>query len=306
LTFLEAVERAASRAVAEVSAKPSVSADRTLKWMASRFDLARPADYFTQPQSLPLLALPWWLEESFRGQVDAGFQGDLIYSTINFYYFVRMLDDLMDGHPVEPAALPSMHQFHHRFTRPYSRYFEAESPFWPHFERLLGVTVETAAAEATASEITPENFLDIAARKPVAALIPVAAVCVRYDRLALLEQWEEMFVRFARWHQMRDDFLDWNEDAKAGSPTWLLTEAKARSRQGEPLAAWMAREGLVWVQSILRNWMDETIAAASALNSPALVEYLRQRDQDFSQQVATAIGMAEAFKALRSLQPSPR
>jgi hypothetical protein len=298
VTFQEAAESAAARAIAALSANPSALADETLRWMGTRFDVLRPADYFTQPQSLPLLALPWWLEESFRGSVDSGFQADLIYATINFYYFTRILDDLMDGHAIRAAALPAMHPLHCSFMRPYFRYFGADSVFWGHFDRLLAVTVETASAEAVVCEIGAEDFLRVSARKTAAAMIPAAAVCARYDRIDLLGAWEEMFALFGRWHQMRDDLLDWSEDAKSSSATWLLTEAARRRGPNEPIAAWMGREGLVWVKSVMRAWMDETLAAAAALCSEKLTTYLRLRDEEFTEQIDKMIAVAEAFRGL--------
>lgn len=270
--------------------------------MGTRFDVHRPADYFTQLQSLPLLALPWWLEESFREAVDAEFQVELIYATVNFYYFTRMLDDVMDGHPIEPAALPAMHAFHLRFTRTYHRHFPFDSPFWRHFERLLAITAETAAAEATLREMTPEDFLNVGARKTAAALIPVAAVCVRHDRMDLLDPWEKMFTLFGRWHQMRDDLLDWSEDWESGTPSWLVSEAKRRRGEGESVPVWMGREGFAWVKSLMRTWMDETIQAASGLNSPKLVHYLEQRDEEFAQFIDGKIALAEACKGFLKLK----
>ncbi len=302
MNFLDAADDAAKRAVSEISAKSTILGDRVLRWMGTRFDVAQPADYFTQLQSLPLLALPWWLEESFRGSADADFQLDLIYATVNFYYFTRMLDDLMDGHPIEASALPAMHSFHLRFTRTYYRHFPFDSPFWPHFERLLGVTAETAAAEATLREMTADDFLNIGARKTAAALIPVAAVCVRYGRLDLLDAWEEMFTLFGRWHQMRDDLLDWSEDWEAGSPSCLVSEAKRRRGEGESVPVWMGREGLGWVKSIMSAWMQEAIEAASRLNSWKLVDYLKQRDEEFGQLIDGKIALAEACKGFLKLK----
>jgi len=298
VNFQETAEVAAQRAVADLSSSPSILAKHTLRWMGTRFDVLRAAEYFTQLQSLPLLAMPWWLEESIRGTVDPGFQADLMYSTINFYYFTRILDDAMDGHAIEPAVLPAMHFFHSRFVRPYFRYFGLESQFWGHFDRLPAMTVEAAAAESTLHEFSAEEFLTISARKAAGGVLPLAAVCVRYDRTDLLGQWESMFGMFCRWHQMRDDFLDWNEDAKAGSASWLLTEAKQRAHAGESVAAWMGREGLAWVRSIMKAWMDETVAAAAGLHCEKLMTYLGQRDEEFTRLIDRTIHVAEAFRGL--------
>jgi len=298
VNFEQVAELAATRAIFEVSAAPSILAERTLLWLGTRFDIQRPANYFTHLQSLPLLALPWWLEESIRDCADAEFQAELMYATINFYYFTRILDDVMDGHEIEPAVLPAMHPFHLRFTRPYYRRFGLQSSFWEHFERLLMVTIETASAEVVLRKITSEQFLNISARKTAAAVIPMAAVCVHYDRLDLLESWENMFTAFGRWHQMRDDVRDWSADWQADSPTWLLSEAEQRHSSGESVPAWMGREGFLWAKSVMRSWMDETLGAASNLGSSQLVLYMRARDEEFCREIDRTIAMAEACNEL--------
>lgn len=301
MDFHDAAVRAVETAFAEISQTPSPLAARTLAWLGKRCDLLNPAAYFTQTQSLPLLAFPWWLEESIHAPVEVEFQLDLMYSMVNLYYFTRMLDDVMDGHEIEPALLPALHPFHVRFMSRYHRHFGPESPFWREFDRLLAITVETTATEATLSEFTAGDFLNSTALKATAAAIPIAAVCVRFDRLDLLRPWESMFSLFAKWHLMRDDLLDWGADAKAGNPTWLLSEAQRRRSDGESLAEWMGREGFAWVKAIQKTWLDETIAAAAVLNSPGLLNYLQERERLFSLEIDSMIAMAEACQALRKV-----
>jgi len=139
------------------------------------------------------------------------------------------------------------------------------------------------------------------ALKATAAAIPIAAVCVRFDRLDLLRPWESMFNSFAKWHLMRDDLLDWGADARAGNPTWLLSEAQRRRSDGESLAEWMGREGFAWVKVIQKTWLDETIAAAAELSSPGLLNYLRERERLFALEIDSMIAMAEACQALRKV-----
>ncbi len=160
------------------------------------------------------------------------------------------------------------------------------------------MTVEAAAAESTLREVSAEEFLTISARKASGGALPLAAVCVRYERMDLLGPWESMFGMFCRWHQLRDDFLDWNDDAKAGSASWLLTEAKRGAKAGESLAAWMGREGFAWVKSVMKAWMEETLAAAAGLHCEKLMAYLKLRDEEFTQQIDKTIRVAEAFRGL--------
>lgn len=299
--FHDAAVLAVETAFGEISQTPSPLAAGTLAWLGKRCDLLNPTAYFTHTQSLPLLAFPWWLEESIHTPVEVEFQLDLMYSMVNLYYFTRMLDDVMDGHEIERAVLPALHPFHVRFINRYHRLFDPESPFWREFDRLLAITVETTATEATLREFTAGDFLDSTARKATAAAIPIAAVCIRFDRLDLLCPWESMFNLFAKWHLMRDDLLDWDADAKAGNPTWLLSEAQRRRSDGESLAEWMGREGFAWVKMIQKTWLDETIAAAAELNSPGLLNYLREREKLFSLEIDSMIAMAEACQALRKV-----
>jgi hypothetical protein len=242
------------------------------------------------------------LELSLRGTVDVDFQMDLMVSSINGYYFTRMLDDIMDDHPVDRAAMPALHRFHTSFIRPYQRYFGSDSPFWEYFERSLMVTVEAAAAEAGLTNVTGEDFLRISARKPAAAVIPLAAVCVRCYRADRLGSWEDIFHSFARWHQMRDDFLDWSADHKAGHPSWILTEAARRRENGEGIPAWMAREGFAWIKAVMAEWMDETLHAAAALNSPELLRYLNERNLQFCRHIDNTIAQAAVYRQLLGLE----
>ncbi len=301
MDFHDAAVSAVETAFAEISQTPSPLAAGTLAWLGKRCDLLNPAAYFTQVHSLPLLAFPWWLEESIHAPVEVDFQLDLMYSTVNLYYFTRMLDDVMDGHEIQRAVLPALHPFHVRFMHPYHRLFGPQSPFWQEFHRLLAITVETTATEATLKEFTPGDFLNSTALKATAAAIPIAAVCVRFARLDLLPSWENMFSLFAKWHLMRDDLLDWGVDAKAGNPTWLLSEAQRRRSNGESLAEWMRREGFAWVKQIQKTWLDETIAAAAELNSPGLLNYLLEREKLFTLEIDSMIAMAEACQALRKV-----
>ena len=64
------------------------------------------ADYFCKPHAFPMLQLPWWLERTLRPAPDLALQRDLARSTMCGYYYIRMIDNVMDGHAtVEPGLL---------------------------------------------------------------------------------------------------------------------------------------------------------------------------------------------------------
>lgn len=302
--FLAAARNAAQSATEELGGGASAFSRHTRRWLSAHCDLSQPEKYFLHSQSLAVLGFPWWLEESLCGAADLVFQADLMFSTINAYYFTRMLDDIMDGHAIERPAMPALYPFHMRFVRPYQKHFEHGSPFWGEFERILNITVEAVSGEAALEEVSAEDFLRFSARKQIAAAIPMAAVCVHNNRLDMLATWENMLAAFARWHQMRDDIMDWSLDHQAGQPTWLLTEADRRRDHGESVATWMGREGFRWAKSVMDGWIGETQEAAGELNSEPLISYLEHRNELFSDQIDKMIATADAFAGLLVMDKS--
>ena len=303
-SFLTTAGQSAQRALADLSSQSPQLAGRTLKWLALRSDINHPENYFTHLQSLPLLALPWWLEIALRGTVDLAFQSDLMYSSMSGYYFTRMLDDLMDGHQVDRSCLPALYPFYLQFQRTYFAYFPLSDGFWPHFERSLLTTAEAASTDSTLDDVTEADFLHYSARKSAAAAIPLAAVCYRYRRPDLLPSWEALFTVFGRWNQMRDDVLDWSEDYQAGTKTWLLCEAERRRAQNESLQMWIGRSGFLWAAEIMERWMQQMLDAANMMQSAALSVYLEQRRLSFRRQIDGMIATAAIYARLLQLDES--
>lgn len=228
-----------------------------------------------------------------------------MYSSISGYYFARMLDDIMDGHQIQRAAIPALYPFHTQFLSTYFKYFQHSDPFWPKFKQSFMTAAEAATVEATLECICEAEFVKVSARKTVAGVIPIAAVCFHCCRPDLLPTWEKLFALLARWHQMRDDLLDWSTDYKLDNRTWVLSEAERRRADGESVAEWMGREGLKWGQSVMECWINEAVTMASGLGSPALVRYLKQRKESFSSYLDTLIATAVGFARLLQLDPSP-
>ncbi len=109
----------------------------TAGWMRS-LSTAEPADYFTHPEAFPMLLLPWWMEESISGSADPAFQSEIAYSSVCGYYFVRLLDDLMDGDNPPPApVLPAMIVLHTEFQQTYGRSLSGRRPVLGFLQALL-------------------------------------------------------------------------------------------------------------------------------------------------------------------------
>jgi len=300
--FSAIAEQAARKVLSDLAEDSPTLAGRMCGWLALRCDVNRPEDYFTNPESLPLLALPWWIEKVIRGHVDLDFQSDLIYSSVSLYYFSRMLDDAMDGHELDSNAVPALYLLYGKFQKTYFRYFAPVDSFWQVFDRLLTKTAETAVVDATLTDFTETEFIQIAAKKTAAAAIPVAGVCFHYGRPELMPFWEEVFTLIARWHQMRDDLIDWSSDSKSGNRTWLLCEADRQRGADESVAMWMGRKGFRWTSAVMEPWMQTLLKMASEIDCPELTDYLNVRKQSFAREIGALTAIAALAEPLLHLK----
>jgi hypothetical protein len=296
--FLVTAGLSARNVLSDLAEKSPALAEKVRSWLALRCDVDRPADYFTNPESLPVLALPWWLEKAISGSVDVQLQADIMYSSISLYYFSRMLDDVMDGHQVDFNALPALYLLYDGFQKTYHKYFKPSDPFWEVLGRLLTSTAETAVIDATITDFTEAEFIQIASKKTAAGAIPLAGVSLYYGRADLLPSWEALFALIARWHQMRDDLIDWSADYKSGNRTWLLCEAERQRTNDQSVSVWIGRKGFAWALSVMEQWMQELLKMTSHLGCPELLEYLQARRQSFARYIGDLTAIAAAAEPL--------
>ncbi len=274
------VARSLARISAEARESSPVLAGHIASWLADLAGDRTPQEYFTHPSSFPMLQVPWWVEETLQTPPDFSFQENLVFSTLSGYCYVRLLDNLMDGHhTVERGLLPALGVFHTNFQLPYQRYFPAGHRFWKVFAGSWFGAAEVTLIDSHLAEIDHAQFIEVSARKTGAARIPVAAVCHRYDRPGLFEGWSTFLDRFSCWHQMWNDLFDWPRDQRNGTVTYFLSEAERRRQAGESVAEWVAREGFEWGIEALDQWMSEARSAATALDCPTLIDYLRSREE---------------------------
>lgn len=297
-TLGRTVSRAMQRLQAELVATTPQMAGPVADWMQALAGGAEPAAYFSHPLAFPTLQLPGWVARSLGGETDAAFQEDLAYSSINGYYFIRMIDNVMDGEAtVEARLLPVLAFFHSEFQGVYQARFEAGHPFWALYRRVWLGTAEAAVVDGRLDAISLEAFEQASARKVGAALIPVAAVCHRLGRVDRIGPWSELVHRLGKWHQMLNDSFDWHKDSVHGNRTHFLSEAQRLKHPDESPMAWVVRCGFDGACDTLRVWMRETQAVAGALDCPPLVQYLAERAGQFEVQAR------RARAALRVLGP---
>lgn len=260
------------------------------EWMHTLSAGCGPRAYFTHPQAFPTLALPHWAAASLRSAADPEFQLQLAYSSICGYYFIRMIDNLMDREAThEVTLLPALAFFHAEFQSVYQQCFELASPFWPLFRSAWYGTAEAAMLDARSKQITLETFEAVSARKVRAALIPVGAVFVRQGNYSPIASWSALTHQLGRWHQMENDLFDWYKDQRHGNRTYFLSAAEQQRDADETAMMWIVRTGFRETCDLLRGWIADTIRMAHALGSDALITYLHSRAAGFEQRAQVAL-----------------
>ncbi len=275
------------------------------EWLQRLAGGRSPISYFTHPLAFPSLALPWWLEKTLHPSPDAVFQSELVYSTINGYYYIRLLDNIMDGHRTnEVQLLPAAGFFHAQFQRAYQRYFEDQHPFWDFFTTTWFHAAEVTWQDAVFTDIDLAQFRHVSGQKVSAGKIPLAAVCLRYQRTDLLEKWLRFFEHLGNWSQFSNDVFDWNKDLKYQTQTYFLAEARRRQHADETIAQWVIREGFAWACAQLEEWMQDLRRLSGDLGSPDVAAFLDRRAALLAQQAReVAAGFEQLERIATILNP---
>lgn len=273
------ITQAVERLQSDLGQSAPVMAAQVSPWLTTLAGSAQPDDYFKHPLAFPALLLPWWAETSLGEKPDLALQANLVYSTINGYYYIRLIDNLMDGHAtVELDFLPALNFFHLQFQSAYQPYFPADHPFWPFFTATWLRSGEAAMEDAALTEIDEALFKRVAAQKVCAAKIPVAAICYRHNQPELIDPWADFIDLLGGWHQFLNDLFDWHKDLSQQTTTYFLCEAERRRQADETIISWIAREGFTWAIDQAQAWMLQLKNQAQTLNSPDLLDYLATRE----------------------------
>lgn len=297
--LMHLVDKAIQRTLDEMEQDGPFMAQQAASWFRQLAGTERPADYFFHPLAFPMLLLPWWFEQALCDAPDVDFQADLIYSSISGYYFIRMIDNVMDGHgEAERKQMPMLGVFHAQFHAVYQRYFDCKHPFWTHFHQISVQSAESALRDAALSDIDSKLFATIAGRKVIGGKIPLAAVAYRHQRPDLFQEWQPLYDLLGRWHQMYNDLFGWIKDLQNETPTYFLCEGRRRKSSTQSIAAWVVHEGFDWGMSYLESELEELLARAEQLHSRELVDYLQTRRQLMATQ---ATQVTRAFQTLEPL-----
>jgi hypothetical protein len=278
-------------------------ATRVADWITTLSPTNRAADYFDQPWAFPMLLLPCWLAQSLGTENERGFHRDITYSSINAYYFLRLIDNAMDGHgDVEKGLLPAAAVFHTEFMLVYQRYFEPADPFWDFFRHAWFRTNEAAVRGASIAAFDEADFRQVTVAKLTAAQIPIAATAHRANRSDVIARWLDFCSCLAHSFQMLDDVFDWQLDIENRQGSYFLSEACRRKLIGESVESWVIREGLSWgLNELMRRW-QKLYEASKQLESPALSSFLiergKQLERDRVELCAGFRGLSQAARIL--------
>jgi hypothetical protein len=261
---------------------PRLAAE-TDTWTRALSPTGEARDYFVGGKS-NLLLLPLFLREACQREADRAFELDLAYSTLNAYYFVRLIDDVVDGSPsARSPLLPLLGFFHSEFQSTYVRYFPPDSVFGEFFHCTWVTMAEATVEQTRLLDLSKHDFIRLSAAKSGGVKIPLAAVCERYGRPDLLQRWCTFFDEFAAWGQMLDDVFDWLQDYTQAVPTYFLSEARRRKRHDESVASWILREGIEWGYAHAARQMGTLRNIATELESENLVRYINHRQTEVAQ-----------------------
>lgn len=244
-----------------------------------------PEYLFLNPLATPIFSFPLWVEQSLSESQDKAFQYELAYASIALHFYVRLLDDAMDGHIECSRLLPVLTSLYAHSYRSLQSLFPPDDPFWNYFYELTDLSADATIADFTATSLTSQDFIRFAAQKSYCVLIPMIAVLCRYKSYADVDRWLQFWHAFAPWNQMRDDVFDWYSDRKNNLCTYLLSEAERRKREDESVEHWMLRDGYEWSLHVLDSLFKRVRQLAAELNCPEMEQHLEERYQKLDRDI---------------------
>jgi hypothetical protein len=252
------------------------------------------------PRAFPHFLLPYWLSPVAARVADAEFQTDLLYSSINGYYSIRLCDNIADNDsPPELRKLaPCTLYFDSEAIRPYRNHFPATHEFWNLFDKFLPQQAEASAADSLLEDVNAETFASLSSRKFTGTKIPMSAVRHRYQGLErAFEQWLQFVDSLGNFAQFSNDFFDWRHDSIHGITTYISSESRRRA-PGDSITTWFLGEGFDWGVGELKGRFEYAKLQAEALGNKALLDWLMSRGRTLDDDIGKLRSALNLLKRL--------
>ena len=244
-------------------------APKVFTWLAGLSSSNQPTDRFLGELMYPIFLLPWSLEEELAdGQTNIEWQVELITSSLGGYYYIKLIDDLVDGDvSLDPQLAPAAPWFFWHFQRPYQKHFPLHHPFW-HSDFPIGSfgSCDEIRWEQRGGPRTRAEFREVAVQKCSLIRLPLILVADRYSGRQRLPPWLELAEVLACLCQMLDDVTDWRSDLAWGR-SYFLTYGRAAAGGEENLPTWILTDGLRWALSEIAWWWEAVQRASEEIRS---------------------------------------
>jgi hypothetical protein len=259
-------------------------------------------------RNFPHFLLPYWFSPDAERAADAEFQADLLCSSINGYYAIRICDNIADDDcpPQLRKLAPCTLYFDSEAIRPYRKYFPATHDFWTLLDTFVAQQAEASAADSMLEDVDAEIFASLSSRKFTGTKIPMAAVRYRYARLERsFEHWLRFVDDLGNFAQFNNDFFDWRHDSMRGIVTYVSSEARRQAR-GESTATWFFREGFEWGIAELKDRFDNVKVIAEELGHEAVLDWLIARGRALDADIDEVRSGVELLRSMESVMRSTR
>jgi hypothetical protein len=257
-------------------------------------------EHVVHARGFPHLVLPYWLSPAQQRVFDAEFQTDVVYSSINGYYSIRLCDNIADNDclPELRKLAPCALYFDGEAIRPYMRHFPANHEFWSLLDTFLAEQVEASAVDSLLDDVDAKTFASLSSRKFTGTKIPLAAARFRYQiPESAFERWSRFVDCLGELAQFSNDFFDWHHDSVHGVTTFVSSEARRRA-PSESIASWFVREGCDWGVQELKLRLENAKLHAEALGNETLLDWLISRGRTLDEDVGKLRSGVNLLKGL--------
>jgi hypothetical protein len=167
---------------------------------------------------------------------------DVLWGQFCLFLFVRMQDDVFDGHEPDRRLIYAADQFLFEAERTFGRHFARSSRFWSLFHDALEASTRSIVRVDGMQRVAdgrPEDLLKGYAEVAAIFKVGTAAVCIKTRRLTDLDALSRFADEMSMAGQIVDDLEDVEEDLRRGRFNYvakrLLAGRTATSDEALPL-----------------------------------------------------------------------